>query len=862
MEKPLQANITQVRFEQHREPFGIGEARPRISWIVESERPAWYQSAYEIDVYDPNGKHLAGTGRVESDQSVLVEWPFEPLLSRQQVEVRVRAWDRAGEATAWSDFAGLETGLMETTDWQAIMIGPSWDEDLTRPQPSPYFRKEFTTKGAVRKARLYITAHGVYEAYLNGTQVGDQVMPPGWNSYQQRLRYQTYDVTNLLNEGANAMGAIAADGWYRGRLSFGGGRRNLYGERLGIMAQLEIEYNDGTRDLLVTDESWRAATGAVRASDIYDGEVYDARMEMEKWALPGFDDRDWHGVQKLERDPATLFAPTGPPVRRIEEVEPVSISVSPSGKTLVDFGQNLVGRLRIYVKGTAGQEIVLRHAEVLENGELGVRPLRSAKATDTYICKGSGLEVWEPRFTFHGFRYAEVRGWPGDLLPENLRAVVCHSDMERTGWFECSDALINRLHENVLWGMRGNFFDVPTDCPQRDERLGWTGDLQIFAPTAAFLFDCAGLLRSWLKDLAADQDERGVVPVVVPNVLPETPFPAAAWGDAAVIVPWVLYQRYGDARILEDQFESMMGWVNAIEEIAGEKRLWDAGFQYGDWVDPSAPPDKPGDAKTPGRIVATAYFARSAELLSQAAGVLGRGEDAQHYRRMAAEVRQAFNDEYVTPNGLLLSDSTTAYALALQFALLPEERQRQRAGERLVELVEQNGYRISTGFVGTPIICDALCGTGAYETAFRLLMERECPSWLYPITMGATTIWERWDSLLPDGSINPGEMTSFNHYALGAVADWMHRFVAGLEPAAPGYREIDIRPHPGGSLTSARAAHMTPYGRAEVFWQLADGQIVVEALVPANTTARVYLPGEKQFLDVGSGFHRWSFPQT
>ncbi|HSV85252.1 MAG TPA: glycoside hydrolase family 78 protein [Levilinea sp.] len=855
------AKITRVRFEHHREPFGIGEARPRLSWIVVSDQPGWQQSAYEIELLGADGARLNGSGRVDSGQSVLVAWPFDPLTSRQGAVVRVRAWDQRGAVTDWSEAARIEVGLLEPDDWQAQMIASDWEEDLSRPQPCPHLRREFVARTGIDRARLYVTAHGVYEAYLNGTRIGDHVMPPGWTSYHQRLRYQSYDVTALLNEGQNAIGAILGDGWYRGRLSFGGGRRNIYGDCLGLLAQLEITYRDGTVETVVTDERWRAATGPILASDIYDGEAYDARLELGNWALPGFDDRSWHGVRRVERDTNTLLAASGPPVRRIEELAPVAIITSPSGKTLVDFGQNLVGWLRIIVRSVRGQEITLRHAEVLEGGELCTRPLRTAKATDVYISKGEALEVWEPRFTFHGFRYAEVSGWPGELQPEDVRAVVCHTDMERTGWFECSDPLVNRLHENVVWGMRGNFFDVPTDCPQRDERLGWTGDLQVFSPTASFLYDCAGLLASWLKDLAVDQDEHGVVPVVVPNVLPRPPFPAAAWGDAAVIVPWVLYERFGDGHILEEQIESMKGWVDAIAAIAGESRRWDTGFQFGDWLDPAAPPDKPGDARTPGEVVATAYFARSAELVGQSAETLGRAEDADRYLKLAAEVRAAFNAEYVTPNGRILGDSATAYAMALAFTLLTDPYVRQRAGERLRELVEASGYRISTGFVGTPIICDALCSAGAYDSVYRLLMQKECPSWLYPVTMGATTIWERWDSLLPDGSVNPGEMTSFNHYALGAVADWLHRTVAGLTPLAPGYRRIAIQPRPGGGLTWARARHQTPYGMAESGWRIEEDVLVVEVTIPANTTAHVSLPGwENQPFEVDAGQHCWRIP--
>ncbi|MDQ5850545.1 MAG: glycoside hydrolase family 78 protein [Chloroflexota bacterium] len=853
--------INDVRFEHRPDALGIGTAQPRLSWIVATGTGGWRQAAYEIEAHGPDGRVRDGTGRVESDQLVLVPWPFASLSSRERLTVRVRVWGTDGQSSAWSAPAAVEAGLLQPHDWSARFVTPDWEEATSQPQPGPLLRHEFDVRAAVKQARLYVTGLGVYEAYLNGAAVGDHVLAPGWTSYHHRLRYQTFDVTDLLREGRNAIGAMLGDGWYRGRLGFGGGRRNIYGDRLALLAQLEIEYADGTTDIVVTDDDWRATTGPIRASDLYDGETYDARRERPGWSAAGYDDGEWVGVRPLDRDLASLFAPTGPPVRRTELVKPVAIMTSPSGKTLVDFGQNLVGRLRLTVQGEAGQTITLRHAEVLENGELGTRPLRHAQATDRYTLRGDGVATWEPRFTFHGFRYAEVEGWPGELQASDLVAVVCHSDMERTGWFECSDPLINRLHENVVWGMRGNFLDVPTDCPQRDERLGWTGDIQVFAPTACFLYNCAGFLQSWLRDLAADQDGTGVVPFVVPNVLPGPPRPAAAWGDAAVIVPWVLYQRFGDVGILADQFDSMRAWVDHIASLAGERRLWHRGFQFGDWLDPSAPPDRPAAARASPHIVASAYFARSAELLGQAARVLGRADDATRYLALAAEVRDAFAHEYVTPAGRLVSDAPTAFALALEFGLLRDAAQRRNAGERLVTLVRESGYHISTGFVGTPLICDALCSVGACDAAYRLLVERECPSWLYPVTMGATTIWERWDSMLPDGSINPGEMTSFNHYALGAVADWLHRTVGGLAPAAPGYRRLDIHPRPGGRLTHARARHRTPYGIAESAWKIGGGQIEVEVVVPPNTTAQVTLPGQVgETIEVASGTHHWAYP--
>ena len=789
---------------------------------------------------------------------MLVPWPSAPLKSRERRTVRVRVWGEDHRPLPWSDEAIVEAGLLEPSDWQAEMITPTWPEDPVLARPVAMLRRQFTLDGEVDCARLYATAHGLYEGEMNGQRVGDQVLVPGWTSYASRLRYHTYDVTGHLKDGENALGFLLADGWYRGRLTWEGGRRNVFGDRLGLLAQLEVRFTDGRMLRIGTDASWRASTGPIRSSDLYDGETYDATLEQKNWSSPGFDDALWTPCRVLAMDFGKLVAPDGPPVRAIETVRPVAVLTTPAGKTLLDFGQNLVGRLRIRVCGPRGKSVTFRHAEVLEDGELCVRPLRSAQAVDSYTLRGDDEpEDWEPRFTIHGFRYAEVSGWPVELQAGDVEAVVYHSDMKRTGWFECSDELLNRLHENVVWGMRGNFVDVPTDCPQRDERLGWTGDVQIFAATAAFLYDCSGFLASWLADLAADQTDEGIAPIIVPHIDVPTAsherVPAVAgWGDAAVIVPWLLYQRFEDAALLRRQYASMCRWVDALTARFGERTLWPQEFQFGDWLDPAAPPDDPAAATTDRSLVATAYRARSAQIVADAAQLLGFEADAFRYAELARGIRDAFNDEYVTMNGRLVSDSQTAYALALEFALLPSESQRERAGDRLAEIVRTAGHRIATGFLGTPLICDALTGAGALDDAYGLLLQTQCPSWLYAVTMGATTIWERWDSMLPDGGINPGEMTSFNHYALGSVADWMHRVVAGLAPAAPGYRRLLVRPRPGGGLTYAKATHLTPYGRAEVAWRREGQRLEVDILVPTGTTAVVALPGRER-IEVGPG---------
>jgi len=854
-----QISSVKLQIEHLRDALGIGTDRPRLSWVIETDIQGWHQSNYEIEVYDVGGKLRNQSGKVESGQSVLVAWPFAPLASRERVSVRVRVWGKDGSASDWSEAVAIETGLLSTSDWTARFIFPTWAEDVTKSNPSPYLRREFELRAGIKSARLYITSLGLYEAQLNGHVVGDHVFSPGWTVYDERLRYQTFDVTGILNEGRNAIGAVLGDGWFRGRIGFAGGQRNIYGDKLALLAQLEVQYADGSSERIVTDDSqaWRASTGPILMNSLYDGETYDARLEHSGWTLPGFDDSAWSRVRTVDWDLKSLEAPLGPPVRRIEKVAPVSITKSPSGKTIVDFGQNLAGRLSIKVKGSAGHTVTLRHAEVLEHGELGTRPLRFAEATDRYTLRGGEAETWEPRFTFHGFRYVEVNDWPGELDPQDITAIAVHSDLERTGWFETSDALLNQLHQNVIWSMRGNFIDVPTDCPQRDERLGWTGDLEVFSPTASFLYDVSGFLQSWLADLAIEQRRSGGrVPHVVPNVLGANASAAAAWGDAATVVPWVMYQRFGDKDILAQQFESMCAWVDHIVSLAGESRLWDKGFQFGDWVDPTAPPDKPAQARTDKAIVASAYFVHSANLIVKAAEVLENTEAQKKYHALADEARAAFAREYVTPSGRLMSDAETAYALAITFDLLPTAEQRQRAGDRLSELVRDSGYHIRTGFVGTPIICDALCSTGHYVAAYRLLLQQECPSWLYPVTIGATTIWERWDSMLPDGSINPGEMTSFNHYALGAVADWMHRTIGGLTPTEPGYRRMEIRPRPGGGLTHAQTRHITPYGLAEASWKIENGKFDLNVIIPANTTALVILPNGEQN-EVGSGEWYW-----
>lgn len=724
--------------------------------------------------------------------------------------------------------------------------------------PAAYFRREFTAAVGLVRATLRVTGIGLVEPHLNGEVVGDELLAPGWTSYRHRLVVSTHDVTERVVSGANVVGAVLGEGWAIGRLGWEG-TRNHYADRPALYLELELGYADRI-EFVASDGSFRAGSGGVRANGIYDGEEFDARLEQTGWDAPGFDATGWGAVEPFDWPLESLIEPVAPQIRRIEERVPAEVLTTPSGRTVVDFGQNLTGWVRIKVAGNPGDAVTLRHAEALTGGEIDVETLRSAKATDRYVLRGDGPEHWEPRFTFHGFRYVEVGGWPGEFSADDIRAVVVHSEMARTGWFETSNELVNRLHENVVWSMRGNFVGVPTDCPQRDERLGWTGDINAFAPTAAFLYDVRGVLGSWLEDLATEQREKGFVPWVVPDVLSTPSSPAALWSDVAVSLPWALYQEYGELEILRRAYPSMSAYICSVAPLLDEHGLWSGGFQFGDWLDPDAPIDNPAGGKTDRHLVASAYLCKTTRELARTAALLDHDDDASHFAALAERVRSAFRREYVTEAGRIVNESATAYAVALVFDLL-EPGQRQRAGDELATLVAKAGFTISTGFAGTPLVTDALSSTGHLDVAYALLMQTRCPSFLYPVTMGGTTIWERWDAIRPDGSINPSGMTSLNHYALGAVASWLHRVVGGIEATEPGFRRLRISPKPGGGLTFATTRHESVLGEISVAWRIEGSEMSLQVRVPDGAEADVVLPlhPDHSTAKVDAGIHSWRY---
>lgn len=852
------SEVVKLLTEYHENPIGIDIVKPRFSWQLISDEKDVLQTAYEIRVANQEadlqkkGKLLWNSGKVESGKSINVEYGGEPLNSTERAYWQVRVWDNKGKTSKWSEPAFWEMGILSAEEWKANWITLPGEPKEKGSKPAHYYRTEFSTKKAIKSARIYATSLGLYELYLNGEKVGDQLFTPGWTSYNKRLQYQTYDISDLLKQ-KNAIGAVLGDGWYRGNIGWVDGV-DYYGSQLALLFQLEIEYEDGSKDLIVSDKNWHSSNGPIIKSDIYNGEIYDASKEMKGWATVGFDQSNWKGVLEMVSSKDVLIAPQGVPVKAVEEIKPIELITTPKGETVYDLGQNMVGWVRIKMKGKKGQKVQLKFAEVLDkDGNFYTANLRGAKCTDTYIFAEDGEVVYEPTFTFHGFRYLQLIDFEENPALEDVTGVVIYSDMKPTGTFTCNNELINQLQHNIQWGQKGNFLDVPTDCPQRDERLGWTGDAQVFAPTAGFNFDVAGFYTKWMKDVAADQLEDGKVPHVIPDVL-KGQGGATGWADAVAIIPWTVYKLYDDKRILEESYPAIIKWVGYMNTRAGDDYLWTGDPHFGDWLAfATTRSDYPG-ATTEKDLLATAYFYYTAMLTSKIAKVIGKQEDEVKYRELAENIKVAFNQEFVTPSGRLVSHTQTAYVLALSFGILPEAL-REKAGIYLSEDVQKFRH-LTTGFLGTPLLCPTLSAIGRDDQAFFLLHRPEYPSWIYPVTQGATTIWERWDGQKPDGTFQNVGMNSFNHYAYGAIGEWLYGHVAGIQvdENSPGYKHFVLAPHPGGRLNEVSATYNSMYGKIVSSWIVEDGKMTYTVEVPANTTASVDLPNailERVTMDEG-----------
>ncbi len=860
-----QVVIKNLKCENRINPTGIDILRPRFSWQLFSTQRNLEQTAYEIRVgYKYGNKDFWNSGKIMSSQSVFLPYAGSTLQSGAAYFWQVRVTDNKGKTSEWSEKAYWQMGLLENTDWKAKWIESTSDADSVN-GPALLFRKEFTSEKKIISASIFITTHGIYEAYMNGQKLGDAFLTPGWTSYKKRLQYQVYDATKFVHSGKNVIGVNIGSGWYRTNLAWNN-NRNIYGKKIGLLAQLEIRYADGSNETIISDGSWKTSDqGPIRSSEIYNGEIYDARKEIDGWDAPGFNDQTWQTVKENSYPKNNLVATYNEPVIMHESFKPVRVFKTPKGEQVVDFGQNLVGWERFVVTGKPGDTIIIDHAEVLDkDGNFYTDNLRAAKSENMYILKDNE-GAFSPHFTFHGFRYIRIKGFKGEIRLDTsdgkqrsdfidlgtgsktnylyAGAVTLYSDMATTGQFNCSNPMLNQLQHNIQWGQKGNFLDVPTDCPQRDERLGWTGDAQAFSRTATYNMDVHNFFSKWLKDLAADQSDDGRVPFVVPNVLSDMAGGSAGWADAATIIPWNMWLAYGDPKILDDQYASMKSWVAFMQKNSNDY-LWNTGFHFGDWLFYRPADDNDGrSAVTDKYLIAQCFFAYSTQLVLNAAKVLNKAEDVAKYTDLLQHIKEAYLKEYVTSSGRLVSGTQTAYVLALQFDMLPENL-RAQAAKRLADNIQDYENHLTTGFLGTPYLCHVLSRFGYDTVAYKLLLQETYPSWLYPVKMGATTIWERWDGQKPDSSFQTPGMNSFNHYAYGAIGDWMYRTITGIDNYgdAAGYKKISIRPHPGGNLTYANGDLETAYGKISVHWKNADKKFLMDVEIPANTTGIIYMP--------------------
>lgn len=843
--------VTGLKCEYLENPLGIDSVRPRLSWIVESDERSQVQTSYQVIVasdrknLDRGVGDLWDSGKTASSRTVNVPYEGAVLSTGRHCWWKVRSWDRYGRMSSWSAPAFWSMGILSPTDWRGKWIGyperpkvPPFVKGKPAPSgpPAPYFRKEFRVNKPVKSAVLSISARGMVVPRLNGKPVSDDVFAPEYTDYAKRIQYRTYDVARLLKRGGNTLGAVVGDGWYTGYIGIIM-IRDFYGPRTGLLADLRIQYTDGTRDVIATDAAWRCAEGPIISSDMLLGENYDARRDMPGWDRPGFDDSGWKNSEVLEPTDAVLTAQPSQPVRIVDSLKPVAVTEPKPGVFVFDMGQNFAGWARLTVKGPAGTMVTLRFAEMVNpDGTIYTENLRNARSTDTYTLRGDGVEIWEPSFTFHGFRYVEVTGFPGTPTAKNITGRVITSTTPPAGSFTCSNPMVNRLWSNIRWSQLANFISIPTDCPQRDERQGWMGDAQIFFRTAAYNADVSAFFTKWMRDVNDEQSPEGAFRDTSPFVGHGLGGDGApAWGDAGVIVPWAFHTVYGDTLMLRSCWPFMEKWMSYLERLNPDFVRKNPKHSYGDWLSINA--------DTPKDLLATAYWADDARMMSRIAEILGIDDARARYDALFGSIRDAFRREFVTGGAHIKGETQTGYLLALAMNLLPESS-RADAAALLVKNIERNGWRLSTGFLGVRYLCPILTEKGYPDVAYRLLLQEEFPSWGYSIRHGATSIWERWNGWTAEkGFFDPG-MNSFNHYSLGSVGEWLYESVAGIgsDPDHPGYEHIVIRPVIGPGLTHARADYRSIRGHIASGWGKNGNNLTLRVVIPANTTATIYVP--------------------
>lgn len=841
----MMITIDRIRINYQDNPVGIRKIED-ITWSFKSDERNVFQKGYQLQIAGDAAFSdiLYDSGRVEDHDSahVTAEEMNGKLSSSAAYYMRVKADTTAGE-TEWAA-SSFVTALLSADEWNAPFITIEKEEEKDESRGS-YLRKEIRLKKPVKTAYAYTTALGLYHFYINGVRIGRDELTPGWTSYNKHLLYQIYDVTENLREGTNTLGAMIGAGWYKGDMGFRR-VRNHYGKKAAFSCVLKVVYEDGGEETFGTDPEWKGIYGPVIFSEIYDGETYDARLEIDGWNENGCDDAVWQTVSEVPFNTSVLAPQSGCRVKVIDKISAKRLFRTPQGDTVIDFGQNMTGWIEFRVKGKSGDKAVLNCFEVLDaDGNVYLDNLRTAKQTVTYICRDEKEAVFHENFSFQGFQYVRIACWPGEPEVEDFTAYTLHSDMEQTGSFECSDSDVNQLHHNIVWGMKGNFVDVPTDCPQRDERLGWTGDAQIFCRTATYLMDTYTFYRKWLTDMAADQLENGGVPHVIPDVLigkagddkimKDGDHSAAAWADADVIIPWTMYLMYGDTAVIRKQYDSMKKWIGFMREHS-EGNIWNYQLQFGDWVALDAEEGSYFGA-TPNDLTCTAYYAYSTMLFAKMAAVIGETEDAEEYGRLYEDIKKTYQDTFFD-HGHLTAQTQTAQIVSLYFRLVPEEYRENVTQDLLKLLAKENGHLV-TGFVGTPYFCHALSQTGHTKEAYELLLKDDFPSWLYQVKQGATTVWEHWDGKKPDGTMWSPDMNSFNHYAYGAVAEWIYRVAAGIEvkEEGAGFKKFILEPHPGGGFAYMKASHKCLYGQIRSGWKLEGERLILDIEVPCNTTA-------------------------
>ncbi len=866
-----------LRCEYLADPLCIDVPAPRLFWILESgkeKKPGSFQAAYRVIVSSSKEKLTKGegdlwdSGKVESPETTHVAYAGKPLQSRQQCFWKVKAWDDGGNESRWEDceVGSWQMGLLEKGDWHARWIGAPAREprkikvvDTTKPEPveiaapdpSPILRKAFTIAGKLARAMLYSTALGEYEVTINGQRAGDDLLQPEWTDYTKRVQYQVHDVTGLLRPGENVIGAMLADGWYMGLLGPGDAvRQRFYGTNRRLLAQLVVELADGQLVDIVTDGSWKLLeNGPVQASDHFRGEDYDARLEQPGWDAPGFDASKWIPAAVDDSVKANLVAQKNEPVRVFATLEPVAMHEQVPGRWIFDLGQNMVGWCEVELGGAAGQKVTLRHGEMLElDGSLHVDNLRLAAQVDTFVLDGKGERWFHPRFTFHGFRYVEVSGLAGPATAGMLAGKAFSSDPPVAGSFECSNPKLNQLWSNVLWTQRDNIASVPTDCPQRNERMGWMGDAQVFAQTGIYNMDMAAFYSKFTADMRDGQKPEGMYPDFAPHPFPPGSFAMSfgpGWADCGIIVPWRVFTSYGDKRLLEENYESMKSYVDLIVD-ENPKYLWNTwGSNYGDWLNGDTLKAKGYPAKggeMPKDAYATAFYALSSGLLARIARVIGKYDDAAKYGEVRNRVVAAFNETYVEKDGKIKGDTQAGYAIALGFGLLSDEIQA-LAVDHLLGAIKKYKGRLSTGFISTPHMMLELSRRGHLEQAYKFAENEEFPGWLYTIKNGATTVWERWDGFVAGRGFQDKGMNSFCHYSIGAVGEWLYRVVLGInfDEEEPGMKHAIIAPRPGGTLAWAKGSYDSIRGKISSSWKREGATTTYRVEIPPNVRATIDL---------------------